>query len=343
MARGRQPAHAKEAQKLQDALAFISVAGTKKVRPTDTHCMLRENWALMTDGQLYAGYPIEENINCCPQFEQLKAAVKKCGKTLSVTVLDSGRLSMKGDKLRALIPCFSFEDMPDIDPDPMIAPASDELKKAFEVCGVLADENGASVLEASLMLENCVCTSTDRKAMLQYWHGVGLPPVPLIVPKIFTAAVAKQKEELVGIGYSPDHSITFHFKNGAWIKTLLYADKWPVENVYNILNRQANPSAVPEDFIKGVEAISDFSELGDIFLVEDGIQSHKSAEQGAQYEVKGIIAGKHIRAKNILQLKDVIQTWDYQSYDNQVMFFGADGKARGTFTTCFPEIEEESQ
>lgn len=335
MARGRQPAQAKTAQELEKALNFVAVAGTRKVRATDDHCMLREKWALMTDGQISAGHPIEEDINCCPHLGQLRAAIKKCGKTLAVTLLSSGRLSLKGEKLRALVPCLTFEEMPDIDPDIPGGPVDDTLKAAFEVCSAIADENADDVLSASLLLEPQFCTATDHKHILQYWHGHNLPPGGLVIPKIFAQAVCKQKDlRIVSLGWEPGRSITIHFENGAWIKTLLYVDQWPVESIYSVLNRPTNNlTDVPEDLFKGAEAIIEFNENGYVYFVNDGIQSHMSAEQGAQYEVKGLIEGKCLNGKSFVRLRPFMDKMDYQTSEYQISFFGCDGKARGCFTT----------
>ena len=259
MARGRPPKANPVATQLGEALAFVAVAGTKDYK----HVWLEANEACMTDGQMSAGYPIEEDLNCCPHLDQLRTALAKCGKSLAITELDTGRLSIKGDKLRALVPCMKAEDLPDIEPDPMGGPVDDRLKEAFKVCGVLANENHTTVVECSLLLQSSICTGTDRKCIIQFQHGLQLPPALLVLPKIFTQAIAKCPLKIVGMGWTPDHSITIHFENKAWIKTLLYADPWPDINSAFTIN--TIPEYVAEDLAIAVDAIIIFNDGNILF------------------------------------------------------------------------------
>src|SRR3990167_388351 len=223
------PGKSSQASQLAEALAFVSVAGTKDDAPYKEHVILNNRVAIASDGQLTAGFPITEELACCPHLELLKSAIAKSGKTLAITELESGGLSIKGDKLRAVVPCIPFTALPDyavLAPDQNIAPIDDRLKQAFSVCGVLVSEAAPEFIKASMLLEANQCTATNRATLIQYWHGVNLPP-SLVVPKIFASAVCKQKSKLVGFGWTEGRSITFHFENGGWIKTLLYLDAYP--------------------------------------------------------------------------------------------------------------------
>ena len=324
MARGRKPNVAKQAEQLANALKFVSVAGTKE----NEHVVLGDHFAVMFDGQMTAGYPIEEDLSCCPHLVKLMTALNKCGNSLAIAELDSGRLSIKGQFLRAIVPCADVGDMFLSQPDANIAVANDSLKEAFKCCGTLADEKADSVIQASVLLEAHVCTGTDRKVMMQYWHGVDLPP-ELVIPKIFINAVVKTSSPIVGFGYTPERSVTLWFEDGSWLKTLLYADKWP--DVFNILNVESFPQAINENFFKGVEALQNFVEDDCIYFCENLLQSNLSQEQGAQFDVPGLQAGKIFSASQLKDIAPFAKTMDYTTFVDRAMFFGEN--MRGCLTS----------
>ena len=212
--------------KLADALTFITGGGTKDFQPYMQHVNLQNNYAVMSDGMISSGYPIEEELNCIPNYELLLKALKKCGKSLNITELDSGRLSIKGEGLRAIIPCLDPQEWPEIAPDAPLAVIDDRIKHGFAMVAGLADENSDRVVTASLLLEANTVTATDSFSIMQFWHGIDLPP-NLIIPKIFANAVIKSKYPITAFGWTFDRSITFYFEGGMWIKTQLYEDKWP--------------------------------------------------------------------------------------------------------------------
>src|SRR5262249_1445820 len=138
------PKQPSQAEQLLEALQFVSVAGTKDDCQYKEHVVLNNKFAVCYDGVLTAGYPIVEGLECCPHLGLLRAGIRKCGQSLVIAELESGALSIKGDKLRAIVPCLPFTEMPDlrfVTPDPSIAAISDALKEAMSVCGVTVSES----------------------------------------------------------------------------------------------------------------------------------------------------------------------------------------------------------
>lgn len=312
----------KTASQLMEALAFVSIAGTKDDQPYKQHVALNSNFAVASDGQLTAGYPITEELECCPHLELLKKAISQCGNTLAIAEQENGALSIKGDKLRAMVPCLPFSVMPDFDimqPDPNIATIDDRIKAAFAVCGVMVSESGSRMVEAALLLEANACTGTNGRVLMQYWHGIHLPP-SLVVPKIFAAAVCKTKSPLVGFGFNPGHSVTFHFENGAWLKTLLYSDAYP--DVAPIIDQQSVPLPVPEGFFEAIETVADFNEEGTATITDGEIVSHKGTEAaGAAYEIEGLKSDLSFKSEYIKMIAPFAKTIDLSKPD-RAFFFG---------------------
>lgn len=306
-----------KAAELVAALNFVSVAGTKTEFPYQSHVVLNNKFAVACDGQLTAGHLITEELECCPHLGQLRAALAKTGNSLSIAELPSGQLSITGDKLAAKIPCVSFETLPSPEltkPDPICAVIDDRLKQAFATCGVTVSENGTRAFECGLLLEANICTGTDGKVLIQFWHGIDLPPA-LFVPKIFAAAVSKIKIPLVGFGWTEGRSITFHFENGAWIKTQLYEDKYP--NIAQFMDVPCSPEPVPENLFEAIETVAAFDNDESATLA-DG----KVIADNAEYEVEGLDGRCTYANEYAKRIAPFAKTIDLKTYDDRAFFFG---------------------
>lgn len=327
-ARGRgRPSKPTQAQQLLEALDFVSY-GTGDVQDWHKFVRLSGNMAITFNGQVAAGHPIAEELTLCPQLDRLRDALKRCGKTLVISETPTGQLSVKGDKLRALVPCAAnVADLPAVQPDPPVAVINDVLKEAFKVCASISSEAAENMVEASLLLEANSCTSIGKgkATMLQYWHGIDLPPA-MVIPKVFAEAVAKQSKALTGFGFSwhgqDVGSVTFWFDSGSWIKTQCYADRWP--DISRIIDVQSFPVEVPSGLFDAAEAVMHFSDDGGIIFGDGKIMSHDSDYVGAQYEVAGLQGGKRFGGKLFKSIAAHVKSIDLTTFPDRAFFFGGE-------------------
>jgi hypothetical protein len=314
-----------QGEALAEALAFVSVAATKDDEFYKEHVRLSNNFAVAFDGQIAAGHPIAEELNYCAHLGQLRTAIAKCGASLAIAELPTGRLSIKGEKIRALVPCLPADEMPPAYPDQPCAVIDDRIKEAFKVCNALASEAADRVVCASLLLEANQCTGTNGAALMQYWHGIDLPP-HIVLPKLFASAVLKINKPLTGFGFSWNHdntqvaSVTFWFDGGCWIKTQCYSDRWP--SVSNIVDVPSYPTNLPEGLFEAIEAVAEFNDDGYVTLCENMVQSHRNVEVGAQYQVDGLQGGKQFDGKLIKQVRQFVTSIDLTTYPDRAYFNG---------------------
>ena len=327
--RGR-PAKPTQAQQLLEALAFVEPA-TGEQLPQHGYIRLTGNEVRAFNNQMSAGHPIAEELNLCPQLDKFEAALKRCGKSLVISETPTGQLSVKGEKLRALVPCIKDAGelfMPD--PDPQVVAVTDQLKEAFKVCGKLANEKGERVMEASVLLEAYTCTGTNGAAILQYFHGIDLPP-HMVLPKTFTEAVAKQAKPLTGFGFSwrdgDVATVTFHFEGGAWLKTQCYQDRW--SDVGQVLNVNNFPADMPTGLFDAVEAVAEFSDDDWLVFGEGQVMSHADTGVGAQWEVKGLQGGKRFKGKLIKLVAPFVKQIDLTTFPDRAFFFGGEPATNG--------------
>lgn len=322
-----------QATALAEAIDFVSVAADKDHEYYQKFVRLSGNMMVAFDGQLAAGYPIIEQLSLCPHIDKLKRAVKNCGKELAISELPTGRLSIKGEKLNAIVECLDPSELGSVFPDQPCATVDDRLKTAFTVCGALASEAGTRVVEASLLLRANDCTGTNGAAIMQYWHGIDLPP-HMVIPKLFAAAVCKVKQPLMGLGFSwgaPNEngkqivsSVTLWFEGGMWLKTQCYADRWPD---LDFIENPSVPEPIPAEFFDAVDTVGPFNDNGWVYLMQDYVWSEATPDIGAQYKVPGLHGGKQFNAKLLKQISPFATSADFTSYKDRIMIFG--DKMRG--------------
>ncbi len=324
---GRKAAVSTQAMKLAEALTFVQSAAVKSGfdHPFETHVGLYQKFAYATNGILSAMHAIEEDLACVPHLAKLQAGIAKCGKTLTIAELDSGRLSVKGDNLRAVIPCISFDLLPFPAPDANIAPIDDRIKDAFASVMNLLNENATAVHETAVLLRSMTAVATDGRAMVEFFHGVDLPP-DLVLPKSFMQAVSKQSKTLTGFGYS-DSSVTFYYDDGSWIKTLRYADKYP--DVDRILNAEALYEDAPEGLFEAIETVSKFNDKGFVTFGEGKVMSEPSDEIGAQFDIEGLQAGPQFDAALVKKIAPHAKQIDLTKGDRMLFSSPATPLARG--------------
>ena len=330
--RGR-PAKPTAASNLIEALEFVAV-GTSEFQQWQRFVRLTGGQAVAFNGQIAAGYPIAEELTLCPQLDKLKVALARCGKSLVISETPSQQISVKGEKIRALVPCLAAEELPSIEPDLIVCEIGEVFKEAFRVCGVVSSEAGERVMEASLLLEANTCTGTNGTAILQFWHGYNLPP-HMVLPKVFCAGVAKQTKKLTGFGFSWNHdstvvkSVTFWFEGGAWIRTQCYEDRW--QDVGRVLDVQTVATDMVSGLFEGIEAVAHFNEDGFVTFADGKVMSHDTDAVGAQYELKGLIGGKKFNGKLAKTVSPWVEKIDLTTYPDRAFFFGgtAENPVRG--------------
>lgn len=306
----RQPRSAKpeNKSKLLSAMEFVSCVCEKIGAPFETHVGLKNHWAIAFNGIVAAGAPIDEDVYCYPHTIDLVTALSKCEENISLTLLDNERLSIKSGKFKAVIDCLDPQLMQEALPDPQIVGITNAFKEAVEAVGVLASENAQDILTASVLMNGSTVISTNRTMLFEYWHGLDLPPnVPL--PKEFVKALAKQKKNLTGFGFS-NCSATFYFEDGCWLRTQLYSEQWP--DVSRILNIEGNMWSIDPNFFKALDAVAPFSEDGNVHFDTNLLMSDPD-NQGASYECAGLPKGVIYPIKQLQMMKPYVKKIDFNA------------------------------
>lgn len=312
--------------KLTEAFEFVSPAFKEKGQPFEEFCRIVNHQVIAFNGVIAFGHPIDEDMAICPHLGKLLTAIKKAGSTLSLTELDSGRLSMKGDNLRVIIPCIDGSVIPAVMPDPPCGTMNDDILAGFAAVNPLikeGDQNIRWIETAALMRANTIF-ATNGHVAFEYWHGIDLPP-GLTIPKIAINALAKAKKKLTRFGFGP-HSVTFYFEDGAWIRTQTFSEQYP--DVDRLMNRAFNgrgPDDLrepPPTLFEACAAVAPFAETSAVFLGPGIVKSHAADGIGADYPVEGLTGYAVANSEYLKLIAPHAKKLDLHANDEQIIFFG---------------------
>lgn len=294
--------------KLLEAVIFLSAITKSEGAPFETHILLQNRTATAFNGILAAGQLIEEDLIAAPHNETFLDALKRCGEQFSITQLDSGKLSIKSGKFRALVQCMDPSLLSFPIPDNPCAVIDDRLKEALAVLEVIKTDNAQRVVTQSFLLNGQSIIATDSKIIMECWHGINLP-TNLAIPKALIPAITKCNKKLSQFGFSRN-SITFYFEDNSWIRSQLYAEEWPTA-VHHLLNKECHLVEIPKGFYEAIDAVEPFTDNATVYFNKDLLQSHHDKEKGATYEVPGLIEGPAYAVRYLDILKPYAEKIDF--------------------------------
>lgn len=289
--RARKPkSEGSEPSQLLSALQFISVAQHSEGLPYQMHCKIANGKITATNGGISASTNTDDGLQACPQTSVIMAALKNCSDAISITKLDSGKLSIKSGKFRALVPCVEFEALGDVIPDPACANINDDLKRALLAVSCLAkDDKADNPLTACILLKAYSAVATNRHVVLEAWHGIDLPP-NIQLPKASVLAICKTEKKLKAFGFS-ENSATFYYDDDSFIKTALFSLNYPDTSKVLIGESEANAWPLPPEFYDALDRVASFSETNSVFFKKNRLQSHNNPDIGASCDVEGLPDG----------------------------------------------------
>lgn len=290
---------------LLSSLKVLSSILKDEGSPLETHVQFRNNLAIVQNGIIGIGEPVIEDIACAPNGLLLKNALAKCGQSFSITQLEQ-TLKIQSGKFRATIPCMPLENLQPSFPDEKRFTCHDKFKEALEAIAKLEFDD-SHVVTAAFLVEKGTVVATDRKLIIQFWHGVDLPP-GLTLPKTLIGPMIKNNKKLEGFGFSPS-SCTFFFEGGSWLKSQRFATPFP--DVSLILDKRTNAHNLPDDFYPAIDALEPFSETGFVYCDSNIMRSHEEDGIGASYEVYGLPKGPVLNIKQMKMIKPFIKTVDF--------------------------------
>lgn len=315
-------------------LKFVQGAVAKKdLVAAMTHFRIKDGNVRAYNGVLALNSPIPLDIDCVPRAEMMVKAIGQCKEAVTLGLTDTWRLRIQSGPFKAFIDCLEEEAGITIEPSGDRADVDGAaLLAAVKALEPFIGNDAARPWANGILLRDKSAFATNNVVLCEYWLGVETPHVVNI------PAVAVR--EMIRVGEPPEylqideHSVTFHYADGRWIRTQLLDTTWP--DISKILNTESNPQPVDKRLFEGLAMLNSFlDKQGRVYLEGDSMRTQSmDAECGASFTAEGLgITG--IYQINMLSLLDgVAQTADFSLYPKPVMFFG--GSMRGAIIGMRP-------
>ena len=316
----------KEESELLTALRFIKIAqyasdDAKAQAAYQSHCWFADGQVVGFNGVLAAGYPCTEEMPACPNTMLFIKALEKVRGAYSLTLLNNAQLSVASSVFKAFVPCIPLGALERVQADPGLWDMGDEWKRAAVEAGTFCADGAQTVLGASVVSLSHSLVGTNGSALIEAWHGFGMPE-GLLIPMAFVDAIAKIPLKLAKFGFTENQSLTFYFENGAWLRTQLYQEGIP--NVGRVLNELSMSACtqIPADFYAAIDAVSPFCETSAIHIRTNSIRSHDSADKGASYVVDGLPFARTFNHQWLSKIRAFAQKVDFTTYEDKAVFLG---------------------
>lgn len=303
-------------------LKFVQGSVAKKdFMPALTHFVIENGTVRGYNGTIALCSPIPFDIACKPKAEPLVKAINNCSDTIALSVTPAGRLGVKSGKFKTFIECVDGDT-------PHVLPSGQryELDGEALVVGLKAvapfiGEDASRVWCNGVLLRGHSMFATNNIILVEYWVGSSLP-FEVNIPK---PAV----RELLRIGEAPthvqmdDHSVTFHYSAGRWLRTQLLPVEWP--DLARVLDT-ANPAGmqpVDAELYAGLRVVKPFTDkMGRVLLGERVMRTHTTEGEGAAYDLPEFPHTGVFNVEMLELLEGVAQQVDFSTYPKPCHFYG---------------------
>lgn len=302
---------------IQDALKFVSPVITGKTVEA-SHVVIDNGQLRASNGIVSMGCPVDVPLSCAPQAAGLQNALRRGGDVVALQMSTGGRLQVHSGRLRATVPCLPVADLPVQRPTGQAAAYDGAaLRDALEVVLPFASKDTLRPWANGVLLKGQSVYATNNVCVVEYWLGEECP-IPVNVPLAAVAAVVKHRDILETI-FIDQHSISFVYQDGSWIRTLLLAQDWP--DLTSILDRPSTPAPIPSELYDALRALKGF---GTNVRLENGLAiAGDPHDDGATYEIGGLaqVVGRYQTAA-LAALEDVATSADFSLYPAPMLFYG---------------------
>jgi hypothetical protein len=275
------------------------------------------------NGVIALSTPIDLDLAAMPKAVPFVKAIERLPDTQEC-VLDltkAGRLSVKSGRFKAFVECWEAEHE-----TPHVSPKGETYAMPGGILPILKRMAPFTGIDASrpwacgILLDGQTATATNNIVVVQHWLPELTFPSPINLPSVAVNEMLRINREPVAMQPEPG-AITFHYEDGAWMRTSLLEGTWPVD-LSNVLDRECAPKAVTPGLFDAVERLEPFGKDGRVFLRPELVTTSLTEGEGAQMELPGLEADGCFHMDQIVALRDLATSIDWTMYPMPCIFFG---------------------
>lgn len=325
-----------------DALNFVKGAVARKdLVPSLQHFRIERGFIRSFNGTLGLCSPIPCDLTCAPRATQLVQALAAIGEIdvsthdepgkrittqpVALSLNDKGRLLIRSGDFKTFVDTIDPTTFPPYEPQGKRVALGEPILPALRYLEPFIAEDASRQWACGILFDGQSAFATNNIVLQEYWLGSDFP-CRVNIP---AAAI----RELLRIGDEPTHiqmaetRVSFHYeKTRRWLTTNLYEAAWP--NAREFLDKPSNQHDFPKGFFDAIERLIPFSdELGRCYFHGGKIAtSHEPDATGTTIDLPGIPAAGCFNARQLLRLREVAKTVDFNAYPEPSLFYGGDAR-----------------
>lgn len=312
---------------LNDLRMAAGAIARKDFVPSLTHFRISNGRIYGFNGLIAISTPTDLAVSCVPKASSLIKAMEKVddGVQLALNLTQTGKLSIKAGKFRVYVECIEDTDaIPAVEPEGTIVELPKGLLDVLSMIQPFISVDASRPWSRGVLLRGQSAFATNNIVLIEHW-----------LPYVFPCDVnipAEAVKEMLRIGMEPTHmqiaerSATFHYANGAWLRTGLGVTEWP--DLARVLDRPCDPKPFADGFFEALKQLDSFTDkTNKVYLRGGTLATHSVEGEGACVDLDdfgGI--GCHI-LKQLAHLANVATSIDFTLYPAPCLFYG--NMARG--------------
>ncbi len=303
-------------------LKFVQGAVAKRgLLPALNHFRIEGGHVRSFNGTLALSSPIPVDIDCIPKAEPFIKAIQKCkdDDTITLNLTPNGRLAVKSGSFRAFIPTVDMETSHLMPEGEEFSIDGEVLLRGFKTILPFVGKDASRPWSNGILLQGQSMFATNNVSIIEFWIGENFP-VTCNVP-------CDAIREVVRIGEAPnrvqlhERSISFHYTDGRWIRSVLFATTWP--KITRILDVKSKQHPVDASLYEALDAVKPFTDnIGRVYLKDGVLRTSVVDMDGASYEIPKIPYEGVFQLPILMLLKGVANSIDFTLYPKPCIFYG---------------------
>lgn len=304
-------------------LKFVQGAVARKdYVPALTHFHIEGGRIFGFNGVLAISTPTDLDVTATPKAVPFVKAVERLpeGEEVVLNLTEAGRLGVKAGRFRVYIECHDDSaGVVKLSPAGELVPLPCEILPVLRVLSPFMGIDASRPWAMGILLRGQSAFATNNVVLIEHW-------LPMMFPTALTLP-AEAVKEMLRIGIEPtalqleERAITFHYPNGAWLRTALASTDWP--DLSKVLDRPCEAVPFPEGFFDAVHRLDAFAKDGNRIYLRPGVMATSPHEgDGALVEMPELQAeGIHF-INMVAKLDGVATSIDFTMWPGPCLFFG---------------------
>lgn len=304
-------------------LKFVQGAVAKKdFVPALTHFHIGEGRVYGFNGTMAISTPTDLAVTATPKAASFIKAVERIPDDTEVVLnlTEAGKLGVKAGRFRAYVECHAdSQGVVRVEPAGEYVPLSPGILPVLRTLAPFMGVDASRPWALGILFKGQSAFATNNIILIEHWMPMAFP-MPMTIPD---SAI----KEMIRIGIDPvgiqveERAVTFHYPNGAWLRTSLYSTEWP--DLARVLDRDHNAQPIPEGFFDAVTRLDAFTDKTNRLHLRGGIVATSEHDgDGALVELDdfgGI--GCHFLSQ-MAKLAPVATSIDFSLWPSPCLFFG---------------------